>query len=376
MISALHENWNEINRIDTGLCKFDYDSTGNLISLTCSVKGEITWINQWCEIYTYDNDKKLTSNTYKFWDGNNWVNNRRESYEYDLSKNMTSLLVQYSDNDVWSNFSKNVFAYDGNGNNIIKLVENWVDNSWATMEYDSLIYDNDEKLEITVKKIWDGEKLRNYFRESYIYDSNGNMSSKLKENWNEGSWKKSLLNTYSYDLNGNMELWLLEIHNDENRENVNRIRYEYNQNNNLTSLVSEKWLDSSWTEFEREIELDIFNDNYIRNNYSGTSFKFYYGIISNTKGFDKIPSSISLMQNFPNPFNPSTTIKFSIPKASDISIKLYDVLGREVKTLFTDKIEAGLHSLEFDASDLPSGVYFYSLGYEEYSLTKKLLLLK
>ena len=89
-----------------------------------------------------------------------------------------------------------------------------------------------------------------------------------------------------------------------------------------------------------------------------------------------IPTKYSLDQNFPNPFNPSTNIRYSIVKAARVSLKVYDILGREVKTLVNEVQAPGKYSVTFNAQNLASGVYFYRINTENYTATKKLLLLK
>ena len=81
-------------------------------------------------------------------------------------------------------------------------------------------------------------------------------------------------------------------------------------------------------------------------------------------------------QNYPNPFNPGTIIDYSVKEAGLVKIKIYDVLGSEVGTLVNEAKEAGYHSVEFNASNLPSGVYIYTLQVNEFSASKKMLLLK
>ena len=89
-----------------------------------------------------------------------------------------------------------------------------------------------------------------------------------------------------------------------------------------------------------------------------------------------VPGRVELQQNYPNPFNPSTMISYSLPGNNHVILKIYDVLGREVKTLVDEKQNSGSHNVIFQAADLPSGVYFYRLQAGMYSETKKLLLLK
>ena len=88
------------------------------------------------------------------------------------------------------------------------------------------------------------------------------------------------------------------------------------------------------------------------------------------------PAAYSLSQNYPNPFNPSTTIKFQIAKDGFVSLKVYDILGSEVKTLVDGYMNKGTYNAEFNGSGLSSGIYFYKLQTDGYTAVKKLMLLK
>ena len=95
--------------------------------------------------------------------------------------------------------------------------------------------------------------------------------------------------------------------------------------------------------------------------------------ITNT---NEIAKSYSLSQNFPNPFNPTTSINFSIPKNGLVKLVVYDVLGKEVATLVNDEQTAGTYKVTFNASKLTSGVYFYKISSGDFSDVKKMMLLK
>ncbi len=86
--------------------------------------------------------------------------------------------------------------------------------------------------------------------------------------------------------------------------------------------------------------------------------------------------NFSLLQNFPNPFNPTTKIKFRIVDFGFVSLKVYDVLGNEVATIVNEERPAGVYEMEFNATELSSGIYFYKLTADKFSQTKKMLLLK
>jgi cyclomaltodextrinase / maltogenic alpha-amylase / neopullulanase len=89
-----------------------------------------------------------------------------------------------------------------------------------------------------------------------------------------------------------------------------------------------------------------------------------------------MPKTFALEQNYPNPFNPSTTIRYQLPQSATVSLKIYDVLGREVQTLVNERQAAGQYSVLFNASGLASGVYFYRLQAGNFVQTKKMMLLK
>ena len=87
-------------------------------------------------------------------------------------------------------------------------------------------------------------------------------------------------------------------------------------------------------------------------------------------------SIFDLEQNYPNPFNPVTNITFTMPRRCFVTLKIYDIQGNEILTLLSKEINAGVHTIQWNASDQASGVYFYSLHTDKFQETKKLLLLK
>jgi len=91
---------------------------------------------------------------------------------------------------------------------------------------------------------------------------------------------------------------------------------------------------------------------------------------------DILPERFFLLNNYPNPFNSSTTISYDLPQPGKVTIDIYDILGRKVQTLVNGHQQAGSHSLIWNADGFSSGVYFYKLQAGEYCEAKKMLLLK
>lgn len=93
-------------------------------------------------------------------------------------------------------------------------------------------------------------------------------------------------------------------------------------------------------------------------------------------GMPTLPENFVLEQNYPNPFNPSTTIAYSVPHTGNVRLNVYDITGKQVATLVDDNKPAGSYSVTFDAQSLPSGIYYYRLTSNNYSTTRKMVLVK
>lgn len=183
-----------------------------------------------------------------------------------------------------------------------------------------------------------------------------------------------------------------------------------NQNNYLCNNESKVLSDTSnilifniyakQENFTRHTSVQIYQNRYVYN--IGQSFYSYvlnaghyssseiitllgchigdstYGVtteISNL-GESSLIADYKLSQNYPNPFNPTTKINFDLKNSAFASLKVFDITGREVRTLVNEKLSAGSYSYDFNASELPSGVYFYQLKTDGFIETKKMILLK
>ena len=91
---------------------------------------------------------------------------------------------------------------------------------------------------------------------------------------------------------------------------------------------------------------------------------------------EELPTEVALAQNYPNPFNPQTTIDYALPQAGDVSLIVYDMLGREVDVLLDGPQAAGRHTVRFGANHLPNGAYVYRLVAADKTITRTMVLLK
>ena len=164
-------------------------------------------------------------------------------------------------------------------------------------------------------------------------------------------------------------------------EYANKYRFQLSTDNSFTNILLD---DSTLTDTMKIVtNLSPLTDYYWRvnaRNTSGTSpwstiFHFTTGVTNITLN-NEIPTEFRLYNSYPNPFNPSTKIKFDIPKFSLVKLIVYDVLGREIKMLVNEKLNAGRYAFDWDGSGYPSGVYIYKLVAGDFVDVKKMILLK
>ncbi|HEY5124236.1 MAG TPA: YCF48-related protein [Ignavibacteria bacterium] len=147
-------------------------------------------------------------------------------------------------------------------------------------------------------------------------------------------------------------------------------------------------LGESWTMQYTDFSFPLYSI-YFSNGKKGVISGKYCLILTTTTGgstfvnkfSENIPIRYSLHQNYPNPFNPTTKIRFEFPLSKGglkgvVSLKVYDILGKEIQTLVNEQLQPGTYEVTFDCSNLPSGVYFYQLKAGEYTETKKMLMIK
>lgn len=178
--------------------------------------------------------------------------------------------------------------------------------------------------------------------------------------------------TFNIANTGNADLEISNITSDNTEFTVNLTSITISPGNNQDIEVT--FSPAAVTQYDGTIE--------ITHNAAGSPFNVtvtghgspVVGVNNNL--FSQIPSEYGLFQNYPNPFNPATSIVFGIPEPNDVRLTLFSFLGEEIKVLFEGYKTAGYHKVEFNAGNLPSGVYFYRIQSGTFISTKKMILLK
>ncbi len=219
----------------------------------------------------------------------------------------------------------------------------------------------------------------------YIYHLKyNNQYSRLDIQTADGKWdwtldeRKNVIKAKENPISGNSHLEIVKIGNDY----YYPPEMEGNKNDPFT--ISNKDLYAPWTnptsngkwsgyqDYPTNVYIKIIEE---KDGVIKIKLSFNASLLNVNKN-DIIADKYCLFQNYPNPFNSSTKINFSIPKSTFIEIKVFDILGREVKTLVNDFKESGAYTIDFDAKGLPGGVYFVSMKADDYKSIKKIVYLK
>ena len=193
-------------------------------------------------------------------------------------------------------------------------------------------------------------------RVTFTYDHQGNELKRVQETYGNGTWHPAWQISSTYDGSGNM----------------------------LTSKADE-WAGAAWIPSVGTTLTDGYTGVRITDavgNTSGfgrfSSLAFEYGVVATgvPGGIAEQPRIWELLQNYPNPFNPTTVIRYGLPIQADVRLAVFDALGQRVAILEEGTRGAGYHEVTFDATNLPSGVYFYRLSAESFTETKRLLLIR
>ncbi len=312
---ALWEIWNGFDWVASGEFLYIYDENNNLLEERFQIWNLDHWVNNLLSTYTYTNNN-LTNLTNQEWSDTdtNWVNISNFNYEYDSYGNQTLSIEQTWDNSNWVNISKYINTYDGNNNLTDKTYQTW-NNNWVNNQYYSYTYDDNNNLTEQQTKFWNGSGWDNNAKSLYTY-SNSLLSYQVDQTWDGANWM-DFAKTYN----------------------------DYDKNSNLIDNYYVTWEDTIWV-----------------NNYKNV---YEYSTLTSVDKNHAVINNFKLFNNYPNPFNPSTIITWESPISGVQTLKIFDVLGREVTTLVNEYRIAGKYKIEFnpaaDQSNLASGIYFYQL---------------
>jgi hypothetical protein len=383
-----------------------------------------SWVNDSLYEHSYNNKNLVdTIIAHKWRNGSVWGNDGRWRYIYNAN---SKLIQRYNDQwatTYWQEYFKNDYYYSGPNQNLSQMSYYWYsDNTWVLYGYyhyswntnnyltemihyvlstigpwiyietwkDEYYYDSTNVLIMKTGFDYVGCYWVNDINDLYFYDNIGNQTENVRQKWNSSSssWINDYRYLYEFDVNNILlstlyQKWQLDS---LNWKNVWRETYTYTPQNKIATMFKETWTpETGWNNY-------VFRTYYYDINYNwtekltqlwdGTIWKNYYRHLATwlepvSVDEEQIKlNAYHLYNNFPNPFNPVTKIRFSIPKTEFVSLIVYDILGNEISSLIDDERPAGEYEVDFIASGLSSGIYFYQLKSGSFTDTKKMILLK
>lgn len=323
-IEEISEYSNPHYNIPTEIYKRIYDSYNRLIDeiLLHNNYGRLDSIQR----QTYFYDSLLTMKIIYELLGNNLQQSWRTNYFYDSEENLVEEIDQQNRGSDWVDEFKYTYSYNYSGEKINSKWYQFYNQEWNFVQQDSFFYDQMNRI---IKNLRYDQTGFNFLNYDFQYST---LSKEIIEySYYEGY--NNLIEDARWIYNYNSDSTLKEILAFENR-------------NDLQEL-SRKW---------EYIYAPLSQLTDVR--YNNEVISYY------------------LLQNYPNPFNPNTTISYQIPQSRFVTLKVYDMLGREVAALVNEEKPTGNYEVEFDGSNLTSGIYLYKIQAGSYSSVKKMILLK
>ena len=328
-----------------------YDDNANLNEEFQEEWNGNTWVNDWKNTYIYDNDGHVTERIEEGWWFDHWYSLYKIINNYDDNGNLIQEIGQWYGSSLSDNDWKETFANDGYGHQLEGIFYSWSDTDWVQSSRFTSTYDGNGRLSSTLSQMWNDSSWVNLSLTSITYNDNGNPTEYLSQFWHGNIWVILDRDTLIYNVNGKEITYIFEEWSGSAWVEADIDNYTYDENGNMIEELSQERLrDNSWLYKTR--------DHYI------------WAQVSKTR------SLYSLLYNYPNPFNSTTQINYTVLTPSYVNLNIYDILGREVASLVHQQIPTGTYNVEFDAYNLPSGVYFYRLQANNNIIVKKMILMK
>lgn len=331
------------------------------------------WVNNYREQYTYDALSRLTGLLAQQWSGSVWENSFRWAIARDSNGLRSEWIWEWWTDTAWVYSSRYLDSLNAKGRPIVRVYQQWISSNWfnrvkTTLTYDSLGYSLDRHYEE-----WIGDRWQPWQWRVTTYDSlRRGLVQILTLKWDGSDWMNESRILFSptdtwYVAEETYQAWDSNSWVNEHRELLN-----WDQNRSITEDIYQEWTGTDWinvyrwgyTNDSRGNPLYDTTEEWIQNTWRAGWRGIYtwQELVLGVSSSDPMPASVSLMNNYPNPFNPSTMIPIEVPAKSVVSLRVFNILGQTVATLLDDYVmEAGRHEINFNGASLTSGVYYYRL---------------
>ncbi len=353
---TLIENWNGTEWVNFSRSADTFDPNNHLPLESFRERWNGTeWIPHNRTTFT-DPSENRRDILHENWDGTQWVKEIRLTETYNADRTVIDLLVELWDNGQWVNSSRSTSTLNASGRLIADVLQVWQNEQWTNMFRLTITYGEQEIPEELLTEVWMNGRWVNESRTTFADDANAFFYQTIDQVWENNEWVNDRRSTVMYDEATSTAQVLDETWDGASWVNFRRITDTIDRENNQIISVVEVWDGSQWVNESRT--LGTFVDPTI------------------TAIEEGVPQEFKLYPAYPNPFNPSTTLSYSLASAEHVTLRIFDVLGRAVATLVDESQAPGQYQVRFDATGLPSGVYLYQLHAGAHLETRKTVLLK
>ena len=386
VLQSLQQRWSGSDWNDAGRTTYAYDGEGRLLERLGQTLVLGQWENRSGTYYKYDSlgrtiwDDRLkgyggmwrsgTRRLYSFVGATSlrsrlqslrlsdtvWTNSSQSFYEYDSLGRLVSQLSQRWKNDTWVDGARTEYAYTNRGFLADRISRTISGGEWWNQSWTSCTYRPDGKILEQTDRVGVGTEWVNQVRSLAKYQENELLARTIFERWVDGRWEESQEQYYRYDRDGRIVMHRVRNDGGSGMENWWLTSTEYDEGGNPAMELEQRWDAGEWANVSR-------------------TFTVWSGLTASEESF--VPAGgYSLSENYPNPFNPATTITFTLDETAPVSLKIYDLLGREVAALIDGILPGGTHSIHWEAGDRAGGVYFFRLTAGDFHQTKRMLLVR
>ena len=310
----------------------------------------MSWYGKWenflFEEFKYNVGDTLLKYQCYFWKDNGWTNSHRYIELFDPSSGITAVIRENYQNGIWMFSTKTSSQKSPDKLIQIALNEKWNDSSWEYYSMQTAKFDDKQRILLVLSQYWNGNSWDDYAKMDYSY-SNNNEETSVLQVFQNNEWINYESFYYKRDsagwfLNGKHKMW----------------------------VDNKMWIESNGP-------ISVINPDGLEIHYLSKEITAYYTNPLAVKNEKPVYiNSFELLQNYPNPFNPSTNISYQINEKGFVTLKVYDIIGKEVAALVNETKTPGKYSVSFNASNLPSGVYVYSLRVNSFVKNNKMTLMK
>lgn len=374
--------FNPLNTVEDAEYKliFDVDTLGYLESNSkYRHPNDLLYINNGFKIISMDNDSVIYSETKDSYTGNNIVYDNIESY-YHINSEKQVITEEFEGIQLKLNYTSITSKFSAAnsgwiiGNSKINVLVSENESTYFPWEYEIIFTDNSEEYTGLTNKV------KNFRSHDDIAIGPANLLLKQKFNFyvinksfpqSDGSYEKLDLVVYDKDMDGVFNSKIDQILVGHCTTIANQILW----NGTVFALDFSEVEDENNMPKPEDRYLVDFARPYMDDDEILFSVKPNDGSVNYLEN-KNVPKEFSLEQNYPNPFNPTTTIKYQIAKSGKYSLKVYNLLGQLVETIFNDYLSTGSYIENFSGKELSSGVYVYLLQGEGNRISRKMLLIK